>query len=148
MESKRYSPKVSKDAGLKEQSSNRKDTRPDADAGFRADPMYSTDFLSSIFCDKSRNCRLSDFWTKDPISLNAGALSRLFDATERKFSVLGIKRECNIGLRIYLSISIKQSQHEIGLTCSSKSHSLRKSFRRPHSTAKMSDSVAACPGVI
>ena len=88
-----YRPRVSKDAGRKEQSSIRKDTKPGVDAGFRADPMYSMDLLSSAFCERSKNCRLFDFCTKEPTILKAGPLSRLLDAIERKFKELGISNE-------------------------------------------------------
>lgn len=85
-----YEPRVSRDAGLNEQSSIRKDTRPGADAGFNAEPMYSIDLLSTAFCDRSKNCRLLDFCTKVAMILNAGAFRRLLDAMDRKLSVLGI----------------------------------------------------------
>jgi hypothetical protein len=81
--------------------------------------IYSIDFLSRRFCDKSRNwrllafkeivCKCSEkeirkectFLRKAPMSLKAGAFSLRFDATERKESDPGIRSECKMGLRIW-----------------------------------------------
>jgi hypothetical protein len=52
-------PSTSRPAGRNEQSSIRRETRPGVGAVGNAAVMYSTDFLSREFCDKSRNLRLS-----------------------------------------------------------------------------------------
>ena len=64
--------------------------------------MYSTAFLSNAFWDKSKNCRFLAFVKYAPMRRKAGALSRLFDATDRKVSVLGMRRAWRIGLRIFI----------------------------------------------
>ena len=129
--------------------------------------MYSTDFLSRIFCDKSRNCNFFAWATLldqtseyrvystshtlhkyAPMRRKALGFSLLFDATERKVSVPGIVRECSIGFRVY------GHGHKHGIrrlrcerTWSSRSHSLNTSLRRPHSMVKTSDNTEAVPMV-
>ena len=49
---------TSREAGLREQSSNRNETRPGVGASGRAAAMYSIDFLSREFWDRSKNWRL------------------------------------------------------------------------------------------
>ena len=109
-----HAPSISSAAGLSEQSSILKLTRPvpsalpDAPAfagvaaGFRADATHSTDFLSIAFIDRSKNCKFFARETNEPRILNAGAFSRLFDATERKLSVFGMRRACKIGFRFWI----------------------------------------------
>ena len=50
--------RTSKAAGRNEQSSRRKDTNPGSGAVSRLATIYSIDFLSRIFCERSKNCRL------------------------------------------------------------------------------------------
>jgi hypothetical protein len=48
--------RVSRAAGRSEQSSSRNETSPGSGAVSKAATIYSMDFLSSIFCERSRNC--------------------------------------------------------------------------------------------
>ena len=50
-------PSASRTCGFSEQSSIRNETMPGVGASGRAAAIYSTDFLSKAFCDKSRNCK-------------------------------------------------------------------------------------------
>ena len=50
--------RTSKAAGRNEQSSRRRDTNPGSGAVSRPATIYSIDFLSRIFCERSKNCRL------------------------------------------------------------------------------------------
>ena len=50
-------PSASSACGLSEQSSRRNETTPGVGASGSAAAMYSIDFFSKIFCDKSRNCK-------------------------------------------------------------------------------------------
>lgn len=96
---RRHLPNASRAAGRSEQSSKRRETNPLSFAGLRAAPIYSTDFLSKKFCDRSKNCSFRHFFAKIPMSLKAGVLSRRFDATDRKLSVPGMVSACSRGLR-------------------------------------------------
>lgn len=89
--------------------------------------MYSTDFLSRLFSDTSRNWRLFALATYAPISLNAGAFMRLLDAIDKYDRLPGINNECKIGFNV----------------TSSKSHSLNTSFLNPHSIVNTSERIDA-----
>jgi hypothetical protein len=59
-------PSASRAAGRREQSSSRRETSPRSGAVARAATIYSVDFLSSAFCDKSRNWRVLDCCREQP----------------------------------------------------------------------------------
>lgn len=76
----------------------------------------------------------------------AGPFSRRLDDTDKNVRVFGISKECRIGFRIYLVMSTGHTLNTIDiLTCSSRSHSLKTSLRRPHSIVKTSESTDAFP---
>lgn len=118
---------TSRAGARREQSSSRRETSPGSGAVARAATIYSVDFLSSAFCERSRNCRVLDCARYAPIIRNAGALRRRFEATERKERVSGISRACSIGFS----------------TWSSRSHSRNTSFRSPHSIVNTSERIDA-----
>ena len=106
-------PSASRLFALSEQSSSLRVRSPCSGHCASAAAIYSTDFLSRAFCDKSRNCKdlacrrlrtnvmgatvMLTFETYAPIRRNAGVLRRRLEATERKERDLGMRREWSMG---------------------------------------------------
>ena len=59
------SPNASNACGLRAQSSRRNETKPWMGASGSAAAIYSMHFLSSVFCERSRNCRFLAYLGSD-----------------------------------------------------------------------------------